>query len=151
MKLPAVILIDPKYPRNVAGVLRACASWEIPTLRWTGDRVRLDNPGERLPREERMRSYRTVDFRRVERPFDELPKPCTPVAVEFRQSSESLFVFDHPPDPQGVYVFGPEDGHLPPAVLGLCHRFVIIPSKHCLNLAAAVNVILYDKRFKESQ
>jgi len=26
-----------------------------------------------------------------------------------------------------------------------CHRFIIIPSKHCLNLAAAVYLILYDR------
>jgi hypothetical protein len=30
----------------------------------------------------------------------------------------------------------------------LCHRFVVIPTHHCLNLAAAVNVVLYDRRLK---
>jgi tRNA(Leu) C34 or U34 (ribose-2'-O)-methylase TrmL len=37
---------------------------------------------------------------------------------------------------------------LPKQVRLLCHRFVIIPTHHCLNLAAAVNVVLYDRRFK---
>lgn len=30
----------------------------------------------------------------------------------------------------------------------LCHRFVVIPTHLCLNLAAAGNVVLYDRRLK---
>ena len=33
-------------------------------------------------------------------------------------------------------------------VLSACHRFVRIPSEVCLNLAAAVNVVLADRRMK---
>jgi tRNA(Leu) C34 or U34 (ribose-2'-O)-methylase TrmL len=54
--------------------------------------------------------------------------------------------FEHPGD--ALYVFGPEDGGLPKAVRLHCHRFVFIPTHHCLNLAAAVNVVLYDRRLK---
>jgi tRNA C32,U32 (ribose-2'-O)-methylase TrmJ len=48
-----------------------------------------------------------------------------------------------------VYVFGPEDGSIPPVFRRHCHRFVSIPSKHCLNLAAAVYIVLYDRNQKE--
>jgi tRNA(Leu) C34 or U34 (ribose-2'-O)-methylase TrmL len=48
-------------------------------------------------------------------------------------------------------VFGPEDGHVPKGVRGACHRFVTIPSDGCLNLAAAVNVVLYDRMAKARQ
>ena len=41
-----------------------------------------------------------------------------------------------------VYVFGPEDGKVPQVIRGLCHRFVHIPAHFCLNLSAAVNVVL---------
>jgi hypothetical protein len=53
----------------------------------------------------------------------------------------------HPED--ALYVFGPEYGGLPKPVRLLRHRFVVIPTHHCLNLAA-VNVALYDRRLKRT-
>ena len=29
-----------------------------------------------------------------------------------------------------------------------CHRFIVIPSRHCVNLAAAVYLVLYDRAAK---
>jgi tRNA(Leu) C34 or U34 (ribose-2'-O)-methylase TrmL len=51
---------------------------------------------------------------------------------------------------QVVYVFGPEDGHVPKRFRASCHRFVSIPTANDgpLNLAAAVNVVLYDRAAK---
>jgi tRNA(Leu) C34 or U34 (ribose-2'-O)-methylase TrmL len=145
---PAVALIDPKFPHNVGGALRACSCWGIGQLWWTGRRVRLDVArGRRLPREERMKGFRDVRMLPDDRPFDRFEDgSVTPVAVELRPASESLVTFEHPED--ALYVFGPEDGSLPKAVRLLCHRFVVIPTHHCLNLAAAVNVVLYDRRLK---
>jgi tRNA(Leu) C34 or U34 (ribose-2'-O)-methylase TrmL len=145
---PAVVLIDPKYPHNVGAALRACSCWGIGQLWWTGDRVTLDVPrGRRLPREERMKGYRAVEMVRDDRVFDRFePGSVTPVAVELRPQAESLLTFEHPED--ALYVFGPEDGSLPKGVRVVCHRFVVIPTHHCLNLAAAVNVVLYDRRLK---
>jgi tRNA(Leu) C34 or U34 (ribose-2'-O)-methylase TrmL len=145
---PAVALIDPKYPHNVGAALRACSCWGIGQLWWTGNRVTLDVPaGERLPREERMKGYRSVAMVRDDRVFDRFePGTVTPVAVEIRPAVESLVTFEHPED--ALYVFGPEDGGLPKPIRLLCHRFVVIPTHHCLNLAAAVNVVLYDRRLK---
>jgi tRNA C32,U32 (ribose-2'-O)-methylase TrmJ len=47
-----------------------------------------------------------------------------------------------------LYVFGPEDGSLDRAVLARCHRFLVIPTKHCTNLSAAVYTVLYDRHAK---
>jgi tRNA(Leu) C34 or U34 (ribose-2'-O)-methylase TrmL len=145
---PAVALIDPMYPHNVGAALRACSCWGIGQLWWTGRRVTLDVPrGERLPREERMKGYRSVALAHDDRLFDRFPTASvTAVAVELRPAAESLVGFEHPED--ALYVFGPEDGSLPKPVRLLCHRFVVIPTHHCLNLAAAVNVVLYDRRLK---
>lgn len=147
-RTPAVALIDPKYPHNVGAALRACSCWGVPQLWWTGCRVTLDVPrGKRLPREERMKGYRAVQMIHDDRVFDRFePGRVTPVAVELRPAAESLVSFEHPED--ALYVFGPEDGSLPKSVRLLCHRFVVIPTHHCLNLAAAVNVVLYDRRLK---
>jgi tRNA(Leu) C34 or U34 (ribose-2'-O)-methylase TrmL len=139
MEAPGIILIDPKYPHNVGAAIRACSCFGVNSLLWTGDRV---NPAkyERLPREERMKGYRRVDFRNHDRPFDLFPKDSVPVCVEVFDSSEPLTTFEHPD--KAVYVFGPEDGGVPQVVRRMCHRFVHIPAHFCLNLSAAVNVVL---------
>jgi tRNA(Leu) C34 or U34 (ribose-2'-O)-methylase TrmL len=145
---PAVALIDPKYPHNVGAALRVCSCWGVGQLWWTGSRVTLDVPrGERLPREERMKGYRAVEMAIDDCFFDRFrPGGVTPVAVELLPTAEPLVSFEHPEN--ALYVFGPEDGGLPKAVRLHCHRFVFIPTHHCLNLAAAVNVVLYDRRLK---
>lgn len=139
METPAVILIDPKYAHNVAATIRACSCFDISSLIWTGDRV---NPSkyERLPREERMKGYKRVDFRNHPRPFELLGNQVVPVCVEVFENSEPLTTFEHPED--AVYVFGPEDGRVPQVMRRLCHRFLHIPAHFCLNLSAAVNVVL---------
>lgn len=74
-------------------------------------------------------------------------KTCSPVAVEFRLDYMSIHDFEHPLD--AVYVFGPEDGDISKALLPLCHHFVQIPTEYCLNLAQAVNIVLYDRSLKQ--
>jgi len=146
----AIILINPKFPHNVGGALRAAACYGIEQVLFTGDRVSLEaSRGYRLPREERMRGFRDVELRQTDRPFDLLDADAVPVAVEVRDQSESLVHFDHPKN--AVYVFGPEDGSLTRGTLGLCHRFIAIPTLHCTNLAAAVYTVLYDRYAKEER
>lgn len=148
---PAVVLVNPKYPHNVAAAIRACSCFGLETLLWTGSRV---DPTEysRLPREERMKGYREVQWRRTDRPFDHfaVTRGCgamtVPVCVEIHEGSVSLHDFVHPRN--AVYVFGPEDGGVPQVYRRMCHQFVHIPARHCLNLAAALNVVLYDRSTK---
>jgi tRNA(Leu) C34 or U34 (ribose-2'-O)-methylase TrmL len=144
----AVLLIDPKYGHNLGSAVRACAVFGVPECRWTGWRGARDAEA-RLPREERLRDYRRkVAFGSAvdgDRPIDWFAgRGLTPVAVERRQGFEVLGGgFLHPE--RALYVFGPEDGDLERGTLGACHRFVTIPGG-CLNLGAAVNVVLYDRQ-----
>jgi tRNA(Leu) C34 or U34 (ribose-2'-O)-methylase TrmL len=139
-------MINPKLSRNVGTALRTCSCFGLKQLWYTGDRVKLDVArGERLPREERMKGYQDVELRQFDYPFDMFPK-ATPVAIEVRENAESLTTFEHPEN--AVYVFGPEDGGLQRVHLQHCHRFVVIPTKHCLNLATAITVVLYDRMQK---
>jgi tRNA(Leu) C34 or U34 (ribose-2'-O)-methylase TrmL len=103
---------------------------------------------DRLPREERMKGYRDVYWEQNERPFDQFDN-AVPVCVEIVPNASSLVDFQHPN--RAVYVFGPEDGSVPQVFRRLCQRFIFIPSAHCLNLSAAVNVVLYDRRAKRIQ
>lgn len=145
-KAPAVVLINPKFPHNVGGVLRACAAFGVPQLWVTGHRADWEGQ-KRLPREERMRVYKDqVEIIRDERPFDHFPDWVTPVAVEVDPTAEILTHFEHPEN--ALYVFGPEDGTLTRGIKVRCHRFMIIPSDHCLNLAAAVSCVLMHRRMQ---
>lgn len=148
-KTPAVVLVEPKFPRNVGAVVRAASCYGVEQVFYTGDRVSLDpEAGERLPREERMKGYDEVELIQFDKPLNAFPEGVTPVAVEVRDNSEQLHLFPHPENP--VYVFGPEDGGLDKSITPLCHRFVIIPSRHCVNLSAAVYIVLYDRAVKRA-
>ena len=144
---PAVALVDPKFPHNVGAAVRAASCYGIRQVWFSGDRVELRGArGYRLPREERMRGYQEVELRQSDAFFDAFEPDVVPVAVEVRTGSESLIDFEHPE--KALYVFGAEDGSLGKAVLRHCHRFVIIPTRHCTNLAAAVYTLLYDRHAK---
>jgi len=119
----------------------------VSTLLWTGHRADVPE-GERLPREERMKGYKDVYWENNDRPFD-LFTDAEPVCIELVPHAENLTFFDHPE--RAVYVFGPEDGSVPQVFRRHCHRFVFIPSSHCLNLSAALNVVLYDRRAKHTE
>jgi len=54
--------------------------------------------------------------------------------------------FVHPS--QAFYAFGPEDGTLDQALIDQADAVVYVPTTGCLNLAAAVNVVLYDREAK---
>jgi tRNA(Leu) C34 or U34 (ribose-2'-O)-methylase TrmL len=138
LNAPGVVLIDPKYPHNVGAAIRACSCFGVDALVWTGSRIQISQY-ERLPREERMKGYKRVQFLNYQRPLD-LFGESTPVCVEVHDNSEPLTLFEHPAN--AVYIFGPEDGSVPQVIRRLCHRFVHIPAHFCLNLSAAVNVLL---------
>jgi len=145
VEAPAVLLCDPRYPHNVGKALRNCSCFGVSQLWVTGSRVPFDAKGYenyRLPREERMKGFRDVDLISVDRTrvFNRLAPGVVPVAVEFALSAEVLTVFEHPENP--LYVFGPEDGSLGYVERAHCHRFVIIPTHHCLNLGVAVGIVL---------
>jgi tRNA(Leu) C34 or U34 (ribose-2'-O)-methylase TrmL len=144
---PAVALVDPKFPHNVGAAVRAASCYGIGQVWFSGDRVQLVGArGYRLPREERMRGYQEVELRHSDAFFEAFDRDVVPVAVEVRPGSESLIDFEHPE--RALYVFGAEDGTLGKAVLRHCHRFVIIPTRHCTNLSAAVYTALYDRHAK---
>lgn len=142
---PSIILCNPKYSANVGAAVRAASCFDAKQVWWTGNRFNLAE-NDRLPREERMKGYKDVELRQFDQPFDHFPN-AVPVAIELLPNSENLVDFVHPEN--AVYVFGPEDGSIPPVVRRFCHRFVSIPSKHCLNLAAAVYIVLYDRVIKQ--
>jgi tRNA(Leu) C34 or U34 (ribose-2'-O)-methylase TrmL len=149
-KTPAIILVNPKFPHNVGVTVRAASCFGVQQVLYTGDRVAMElEKKRRLPREERLKDYKDVELRQFDYPFEVFENDVVPVAVELRQNSELLPQFEHPE--KAVYVFGPEDGSIPSVLLRHCHRFVVIPTHHCVNLSAAVYLMLYDRMLKRQQ
>jgi tRNA(Leu) C34 or U34 (ribose-2'-O)-methylase TrmL len=156
---PAIALCNPKYARNVSMIVRLASCYGIKQVWFSGDRVSLDDPSKnvdyaekvksrpknRLPREERMKGYSEVELRQYDYFFDHFPD-AVPVAVELRPHATRLHLFEHPEN--ALYVFGPEDGSLNRLIATRCHQFVVVPTRHCLNLATTVATILWDRHFK---
>lgn len=151
----AIFLQNPKTPANVGGVIRAASIFDAEQVWWSGDRVHdgrelsrmtgtsISRKKWRLPREERMKAYDVawgVDEGALARLIGE---GFTPVCVELVPGAQLLPAYSHPE--KAVYVFGPEDGGVSKGTRHACHDFVQIPGKHCLNLAAAVNIVLYTR------
>ena len=139
-------LISPKYITNVASAVRAAAVYGAKEVWYTGARIPAESTKEnRLPRELRMRAYDCVSLRHTDRLFDQLTEGVTPVAIELLSGSQPLTSFVHPEN--AIYILGPEDGTIPAVARRHCHQFVHVPSPggFCMNLAATINVVLYDR------
>jgi len=150
-----VLLWDPKNGHNLGGAVRACATLGGDQVMWTGTRVDGDLIGNRgkhrIPREERLPEYSHILRGRVSTSaaFEHATAAgLIPVAVELVNGAQKLDRFVHPE--KALYVFGPEDGSLPGLAKSQCHQFVEIPTVagRCVNLAAAVYLVLWDRRVK---
>lgn len=129
-------LTRPKTEQNVGGVMRAAWCFGAAFVVVQGHRYRRQstdtpNAAAHLP------LFLTDDL------FDNAPYDCEPIAVEVLDSATPLDGFQHPA--RAFYIFGPEDGSIAKPVLARCSRSIVIPTRGCLNLAMAVNVVLYDR------
>lgn len=138
----AVGLFMPKNPINVGQVLRAAGCYGAALVCSTGRRYAkaptdTHNTAARIPFQE-VDDLRTV-----------IPRGCVPVAVDIIAGGVALPSYDHPP--RAFYIFGPEDGTLGRDVTAWCRDVVFVPTYGCMNLAACVNVVLYDRAVKRSE
>lgn len=92
-------------------------------------------------------AYRHLPLMQVAHLHEVVPFDCVPVAVDIISGAIPLNKYRHPE--RAFYIFGPEDGTLGQAITCWCRDVVQIPSAYCLNLAAAVNIVLYDRFAKQ--
>jgi tRNA(Leu) C34 or U34 (ribose-2'-O)-methylase TrmL len=138
----AIGLHRPKDRHNIGGVLRAAQCYDAASIAISGERV----AGNRIKSATNtMQTHRHIPVLRGEL-RDLIPYGAVPVAVDLLDDAESLPDFEHPCS--AFYVFGPEDGTLGKDILEWCPRRVMVPTQFCMNLAATVNVILYDRLAK---
>lgn len=132
-------LDNPKSGINVGAVLRAAGVYGCSMIAITGRRY------ARAPTDV-LNHYKRLPLLEVEDLHDVIPYSCVPVAVELVPEAVSLPEYRHPE--RAFYVFGAEDATLGERVLSWCRDVVYIPTLGCMNLAACVNVVLYDRLCK---
>jgi len=96
-----------------------------------------------------VKAYRHIPYWRFEDSIDfqkHIPYDCHLVCVELTESARSLKTFVHPE--RAIYLLGPEDGNIPLELLVKAQHIVRFDSKHCLNVASAGTVVLYDRQSK---
>jgi tRNA(Leu) C34 or U34 (ribose-2'-O)-methylase TrmL len=135
-------LSDPKSPTNVGAVMRAAGCYGVDRVCYTG--TRYDRAAKFTT--DTHNASQTIPLDRVES-FDQcLSAGMKVVCVELVDGATALPVFEHPP--QALYIFGPEDGTLSQAIIDQADAVVYVPTTGCMNLAASVNVLLYDRLCK---
>lgn len=138
----AIGLMNPKDLKNVGGAIRAADCYEAAMVAVSGDRA-----GKGIRHcTNTPKAWRHMPVLAVEDVFDAIPYDCVPVAVDLVDGAESLVTYDHPE--RAYYIFGAEDATLGKKVLDRCRDRVYVPTRRCMNLAATVNVILYDRMAK---
>ena len=138
----AVGLDNPKTPANIGSALRACGCYEAALLVLAGPRpMRLASC-----RTDTQKAYKHMPTVLVDDVFDAIPYDCVPVAVDLVPEAVSLIDYKHPE--RAFYIFGAEDATLGARILDRCRDIIYVPTNHCMNLAACVNVVLYDRMLK---
>lgn len=133
-------LDNPKTPMNVGSVLRAAGVYEAAMVAIAGKRYKKSGT-------DTMKHYRHLPLLQVDELKSAIPYDCVPVAVDLIEGAIPLYEYKHPE--RAFYIFGAEDATLGERVLSYCRDVVYVPTNGCMNLAASVNVILYDRLAKQ--
>lgn len=133
-------LVRPKDPANVGSVLRAAYCYSVAMVAIQGDRTPVRSHVDT------QKAWRHIPVLRGDDLHALIPFDAVPVAVDLVADAVSLPAFQHPQ--RAFYVFGPEDGTLGKSTLDWCRHRVMVPTRNCMNLAATVNVVLYDRLAK---
>lgn len=136
----AIGLDNPKTPANVGGVLRAVGCYGAAMVFMSGSRF-SKAPTDVKKQWRHTPIIETEDLRLV------IPFDCVPVAVDLIPGAKSLVDYKHPE--RAFYIFGAEDATLGKRTLEWCRDVVYVPTNSCMNLAATVNVVLYDRMAKQ--
>jgi len=151
-------LTNPKTPSNVGGVMRAAGCYSVDQVIYTGHRythaakfISSKNNTDTQKLSEKIPLIAIEDFLQLKQPSVEhqlanLPESTKIICVDLVEGATPLPHFQHPE--QALYIFGPEDGTIGQEVIDQADDVVYVPTVGCMNLAASVNVLLYDRLAK---
>lgn len=134
-------LDNPKDSINVGSALRAAGVYGAAFVAASGRRFGTGPT-------DTMKHYRHLPLMRPDDVLSLLPSyDCVPVAVDLIEGAIPLHEYKHPE--RAYYIFGAEDATLGERILSRCRDVVYVPTNGCMNLAATVNVVLYDRMAKQ--
>lgn len=136
----AIALDRVKCKANLGGVLRAASVFAADLVMVSGGRL-----GRFAT--DTTKAYRHIPSLHVDDVWGNVPFGATPVVIEVHERAKPLTRFVHPES--AFYIFGPEDGSVRRDIIERAPMVINIPAG-CLNLAAAVNVVLYDRLLKRA-
>lgn len=139
-----IALHNPKNPLNVGSALRAVGIYGAAMLVVSGPRHASWKLNHIVT--DTMSQVRHTPLILVDSLRDVVPHNCVPVAVDILPGARSLVDYVHPE--RAFYIFGAEDATLGKAITDWCRDVIYIPTDRCMNLAATVNVVLYDRMAK---
>jgi tRNA(Leu) C34 or U34 (ribose-2'-O)-methylase TrmL len=137
-------LTNPKSPTNVGAVMRAAGCFQAHSVFYTGKRYEL---GARFSTDT-QNSSDAIPLTGVSCLLDSVPENAQIVCVELVVGAIALPDFQHPKN--AFYIFGPEDNTIKQRVIDRADSVVYVPTIGSLNLAATVNVVLYDRLAKST-
>ena len=136
----AIGLDNPKCAANAGGVMRAAGCYGASLVVLSG--LRMGKwPTDTRKQWKNMPVIECADLREA------IPYDCVPVAVDLLPGARSLHDYTHPD--RAFYIFGAEDATLGERITSWCRDKIYIPTNGCMNLAATVNVVLYDRMAKQ--
>ena len=138
-------LSDPKSATNVGAVMRAAGCYGVDNVIYTG--TRYDRAVKLNTDTKKVRSL--IPLTAQQHLLDNKPDDVQVICVDLVEGAIPLPNFLHPA--KALYLFGPEDGTLNQKIINQADAVVYVPTVGCMNLAATVNVILYDRLSKSTQ
>ena len=141
----AIGLVNPKYAANVGGAMRAATAYDANLIIISGSRATnyLNHQTDTA------KSWKHMPTIIVDNIFDAMPFDCVPIAVDIITGARPLQTYCHPE--RAFYIFGAENATLNKQITECCQDVLYIPTRICMNLAATVNVVLYDRMTKSNQ
>jgi tRNA(Leu) C34 or U34 (ribose-2'-O)-methylase TrmL len=142
----SIALTDPKSPTNVGGVMRAAGCYQADQVLYNGVRyakaAKFNTDTKRIS--DKIPLSYTEDFFLVKEEDSDIKIIC----VDLVEGAIPLPDFIHPE--KARYIFGPEDGTISQEIIDKADSVVYVPTVGCMNLAASVNVLLYDRLAKSN-
>ncbi|MCE2572730.1 RNA methyltransferase [Motilimonas eburnea] len=138
-------LTNPKSATNVGAVMRAAGCFAVDKVIYSGERY--DRTMKLNTDTKKIRSK--IPLSQQDCLLMGKPEDVKVICVDLVVGATPLPEFEHPT--RALYVFGPEDGTISQQVIDQADAVVYIPTHGCLNLAASVNVLLYDRSIKRQQ
>ncbi|MGL4938042.1 RNA methyltransferase, partial [Shewanella sp.] len=137
-------LVNPKTPVNVGGIMRASGCYGVDGVFYTGRRYELAaRSGAVQYHVDTKDAGEHIPLTGVTSLLDAIPADTQLVCVDLVVGATPLPDFVHPA--KAFYVFGPEDGTIGQEIIDKADAVVYVPTVGCMNLAASVNVLLYDR------